>query len=233
MISYASRQGRQQSRKRDGIVRSGADVIPNPSPDPSNEDACRMAAAQLQRDHEHWLVLWGCYTRSYIAFPLFHAPRGTILTASAPGDMVTKMRREERSAGVRVPVPASVPAQDWGATGQQPAPGWQGGQDTQDWQGAQSPQDWQGAPDRQDWQSAPGPQDWQGTQDRQDWQGRQDWQNTQSRQNPQGYQGSSDPRTAQDQPSSQERSSAQDWRDIQGWQGSPGWPGPHDQDWQG
>lgn len=202
-------------------------MIPNPSPDPSNEDACRMAAAQLQRDHEHWLVLWGCYTRSYIAFPLFHAPRGTILTASAPGEMVTKMRREERSAGVRVPVPASAPAQDWGATGQQPAPGWQGGQDPQDWQGPQGPQDWQGAQGSQDWQ---GPQDWQGAQGPQDWQGpqsSQDWQGAQGRQNPQGHQGSSDPRTAQDQPS------AQDWQGAQGWQGGPGWPGPHDQDWQG
>lgn len=70
-----------------------------------------MAAAQLQHDHAHWLVLWGCYTHSYIAFPLFHAPRGTILTASAPGEMITKMREHERTAAARVPPP--TPSQDW------------------------------------------------------------------------------------------------------------------------
>jgi hypothetical protein len=84
-------------------------VIPSTSPDPSNEDACRMAAAQLQHDHQHWLVMWGCYTRRYIAFPLFPVPRGTILTAAVPDEMAAKMRRQERSAGVRVPPPSPAP----------------------------------------------------------------------------------------------------------------------------
>jgi hypothetical protein len=78
-------------------------VIPSPNPDPHNEDACRAAAARLQHDHKNWLVLWGCYTHSYVAFPLFSAPRGTILTARTPGEMAGKMRREERMAGLRVP----------------------------------------------------------------------------------------------------------------------------------
>ena len=92
-------------------------MIPSPSPDPSNEDACRRAAAQLQHDHGNWLVMWGCYTHTYIAFPLFHAPRGTVLTATAPAEMAAKMRRQERSA--RVPQP-----QEW----QEPGPphGWPG-----------------------------------------------------------------------------------------------------------
>ena len=96
-----------------------------------------MAAAQLQRDHKHWLVMWGCYTRTYIAFPLFAAPRGTILTAAAPAEMVAKMRRQERTADVRVPQPSPPP--DWrGAVDWQSAQGWQ---DAQDRQGAQ---DWPG-----------------------------------------------------------------------------------------
>jgi hypothetical protein len=84
-----------------------------------------MAAAQLQHDHRNWLVMWGCYTRAYIAFPLFPGPRGTVLTAAAPADMAAKMRRAERSAGVRVPAPS--PPQDW-----------QGSQDSQNWPGRQS-----------------------------------------------------------------------------------------------
>jgi hypothetical protein len=103
-----------------------------------------MAAAQLQRDHKHWLVIWGCYTRSYVAFPLFNTPRGTVLTASAPGELTTKMRRTERASGVRVPAPS--PAQDWqGQPGRQGAPGqlgWQGEQGQQGWQNGQG-QGWQ------------------------------------------------------------------------------------------
>lgn len=64
-----------------------------------------MAAAQLQHDHRNWLVLWGCYTHVYIAFPLFRAPRGTVLTATVPADLAVKMRRQERFAGVHSPPP--------------------------------------------------------------------------------------------------------------------------------
>lgn len=104
-------------------------MIPNPNPDRRNEDACRQAAAQLQRDHGRWLVLWGCYTRRYIAFPLFGAPRGTVLTAATPGEMAAKIHSTERSAGLQVPPPRHSP---------QNRPG---------------PQDRPGPPDR------PGPQD--------------------------------------------------------------------------
>jgi hypothetical protein len=82
-----------------------------------------MAAAQLQHDHGNWLVMWGCYTHTYVAFPLFHAPRGTVLIATAPGEMAAKMRRQERSA--RKPAPGSP--QQWLEPGEPakggPAPG--------------------------------------------------------------------------------------------------------------
>jgi hypothetical protein len=82
-----------------------------------------MAAAQLQHDHRNWLVMWGCYTHTYIAFPLFHAPRGTVLTAAAPGEMAAKMHRQERSA--RVPPPTESP--EW-QDPNVPPQGWPGGQ---------------------------------------------------------------------------------------------------------
>ena len=84
-------------------------MIHSVGPDPRNEDACRMAAARLQYDHRHWMVMWGCYTRTYVAFPLFPAPRGTILIATAPDEMTAKMRRQERAAGMRVPAPSPAP----------------------------------------------------------------------------------------------------------------------------
>ncbi len=92
-------------------------VIPSTSRESSDEDACRRAAAQLQLDYKHWLVMWGCYTRSYVAFPLFPVPSGTILTARTPADLAAKMRRQERSAGAQVPPPSPAPewerTQDW------------------------------------------------------------------------------------------------------------------------
>ena len=113
----------------------GAAVIPSTSPNPANEDACRMAAAQLQHDHSNWMVIWGCYTRNYVAFPLFAAPLGTILTAAAPADLAAKIHRQERLAGAHVPQPG--PAPDWQGSGW-PGSGWQadaGWQDAQGWPG--------------------------------------------------------------------------------------------------
>jgi hypothetical protein len=110
-------------------------VTPSPSPDPHNEDACRAAAAQLQREHNNWLVLWGCYTHSYVAFPLFSAPRGTILTAATPGEMTGKIRHEERVAGVRVPQqPGSADPYTSAAPGSYPP--------RRDWPGRQSLPPW-------------------------------------------------------------------------------------------
>jgi hypothetical protein len=93
--------------------------------------------------------MWGCYTHSYIAFPLFTAPRGTVLTAPSPGEMTVKIRRTERSAGLRVP-PQQAPA------------GWQHPQQAPPNRQAPNrlaPQNRQ-APSRQRPQ---GPQDWQGS----------------------------------------------------------------------
>lgn len=106
-------------------------MIHSTSPGRSNEDACRMAAARLQHDHRHWMIMWGCYTRMYVAFPLFPAPRGTILTASTPEEMAAKMRRQERASGMRMPSPG--PASGWQQVpGQRQAPGWQQAPDWRD-----------------------------------------------------------------------------------------------------
>ena len=128
---YKASHGRvsSESAGRNGIVRdwsgrvnpSTSTVNPSTSPAPSDEDGCRRAAAQLQHEHERWLVMWGCYTRAFIAFPLFAAPPGTILTAAAPAEMAAKMSSQERSAGVRVPRP-TPPADGRGAADWQPDP---------------------------------------------------------------------------------------------------------------
>jgi hypothetical protein len=55
----------------------------------------RDTAAGLQRDHPRWLVVYGTYTRQYVAFPLFTAPPGTILSNGKPGELVRQMQKTE------------------------------------------------------------------------------------------------------------------------------------------
>jgi hypothetical protein len=53
----------------------GATVIDSPE---------RGTAAQIERNRPYWIVIWGCYTRMYWAFPRFPAPKGTIVSAPDP-----------------------------------------------------------------------------------------------------------------------------------------------------
>jgi hypothetical protein len=57
-------------------------VIPGPATAPPSEDTCRAAARALQQERPGWLILWGCYTTAYIAFPLFTTRRRGVLVIS-------------------------------------------------------------------------------------------------------------------------------------------------------
>lgn len=60
-----------------------------------DEQQRREAADEIQRDHARWIVLYGTYTRQYVAFPLFGAPPGTVLSHAQPGELVRKMQEAE------------------------------------------------------------------------------------------------------------------------------------------
>ena len=60
-----------------------------------DEHQRRDMATGLERDHPRWLVVYGVYTRQYVAFPRFDAPSGTILSAGMPGELVRRMQRTE------------------------------------------------------------------------------------------------------------------------------------------
>jgi hypothetical protein len=62
-------------------------------------DEFRDIARGIEEKLPDWLVLWGVYTRQFIAFPLFDAPRGTILTANYPDALVDRIRDAERRLG--------------------------------------------------------------------------------------------------------------------------------------
>lgn len=61
-----------------------------------NDDELREIARGIEEKRPGWIVVWGTYTRQFVAFPLFGAPRGTILTAHYPDALVDRMQYAER-----------------------------------------------------------------------------------------------------------------------------------------
>jgi hypothetical protein len=55
----------------------------------------RETAASIDRDDPLWLVMWGTASRRYWAYPTFNVPKGTILSAADPGELLTQMRQIE------------------------------------------------------------------------------------------------------------------------------------------
>ena len=72
-----------------------AELKPQPM-DPAHRDAERYQTAQsIQQASPGWLVIWGVYTRQYVAFPLFRAPAGCIVASGNPDTLVQRMRQAE------------------------------------------------------------------------------------------------------------------------------------------
>ena len=46
------------------------------------DDQQRQIAGEIEQSRPSWLVMWGCYSRLFWAFPRCNAPKGTILSAS-------------------------------------------------------------------------------------------------------------------------------------------------------
>jgi hypothetical protein len=65
---------------------------------PQETEANQETARQIQLQHPGWMVLWGVYSRQYVAFPLFAAPAGTILAAGYPPALAPRMAEVERRA---------------------------------------------------------------------------------------------------------------------------------------
>ena len=63
-----------------------------------DDDECRALAGEIEHQRPGWMVLWGTYSKRLVAFPLFAAPRRTILVASYPDALVVHMEEVERAA---------------------------------------------------------------------------------------------------------------------------------------
>jgi hypothetical protein len=69
----------------------------------ADEDASREIAAQLEREHPNWMIIFGVYTKQFIAFPRFRAPCRTILTALYPQALADRIARAEIQANISQP----------------------------------------------------------------------------------------------------------------------------------
>jgi hypothetical protein len=63
------------------------------------EDMQRVAE-RLESDNPSWIVMFGVYSKQFVAFPRFAAPEGTVIVAVYPGALPERMRRVEHLARV-------------------------------------------------------------------------------------------------------------------------------------
>lgn len=81
----------------------------------ADEDVCRATARQIEEQHPGWMIMWGVYTRTFVAFPLFAARRRIVVTAAYPDVLLEWMEQAERRLRLRPPAgggPLRVPADD-------------------------------------------------------------------------------------------------------------------------
>jgi hypothetical protein len=76
------------------------------------DDQQRQTASEIERSRPSWLVMWGCYSRLFWAFPRFDVPKGTIISASNRDQLLVDMDsvEVEQSAAARGPVYAAPTA---------------------------------------------------------------------------------------------------------------------------
>jgi hypothetical protein len=66
-------------------------------------------ARRLEDDNPDWIVVFGVYSRQFVAFPRFPAPPRTILVATYPAALPTRMRAVERRLHIAAPQRRKVP----------------------------------------------------------------------------------------------------------------------------
>jgi len=59
------------------------------------DEAHRETARRLEHDNPGWIVVFGVYTRQFVAFPRFPAPPRTIVAAVYPVALPGRMREVE------------------------------------------------------------------------------------------------------------------------------------------
>lgn len=68
---------------------------PHALPD-HDEENHQEQAARFDHDNPRWLVIWGTFSRQFVAFPRFHVPQGTVLSCRSGSELVRRMRQAEK-----------------------------------------------------------------------------------------------------------------------------------------
>ena len=65
----------------------------------TTEDMQRVAE-RLESENPAWIVMFGVYSKQFVAFPRFAAPEGMVIVAVYPGALPERMRKVEHLARV-------------------------------------------------------------------------------------------------------------------------------------
>lgn len=63
-----------------------------------DENEMLRVARELESGNPQWIVVFGVYTRQFVAFPRFNVPSGTFAVALYPGALESRMHDIERAA---------------------------------------------------------------------------------------------------------------------------------------
>jgi hypothetical protein len=72
--------------------------VPEYREDGADDAACRQEAARIRRERPGWVVFWLPGERVFRAYPKFRAPRGTVASATQPGELIAQMDKAELAA---------------------------------------------------------------------------------------------------------------------------------------
>jgi hypothetical protein len=65
----------------------------------ASEEDMRLIAERLEFENPGWLIMYGVYSRQFVAFPRFRALRRTVVTAIYPSALPGRLRQAESQAG--------------------------------------------------------------------------------------------------------------------------------------
>lgn len=91
-------QGRQADEHRTGMRPEPGGHDRDGQSAAADDAGRRREAARIRREHPGWVVIWAARSGRYCAYPLFRAPRGTVLTEAAPDELAAQMDRIQQAA---------------------------------------------------------------------------------------------------------------------------------------
>jgi hypothetical protein len=75
-----------------------SNLVPQGGERDQQEAACQREAARIRQERKGWVVIWAPDEGRYKAYPKFRAPRGTVASASRPGELRAQMDQVELAA---------------------------------------------------------------------------------------------------------------------------------------